>query len=571
MLIQQVYGSEKTVLYSTFQRAEQLLPFYATHQESRDAFWLATKKRQAWRMIGNKHTFYFIAERTSEQWLIKNVLVAGDMPSWTLFFKEIEWCARFYFKKYCSFQLFEPLSTYWQTLLSHYGYTQDNRLAQTIWQKKLTYHIGLVLGGGGAHGAYQIGVWQTLKEHQIRFEVITGTSVGALNGVLILQDDLSQAFSLWQSLATNQVFQLPEIAVSEDLRKRFIEEIRQMTRTAIIKGGASITPLEKLLKSKLDAEKILKTESPRLFTVSTRLPDFKEVVTPIQQLATNEIADWILASASFYPAMSYRNIAGQKYIDGGYRNNLPVDVAIKEGATECLIVDVDGPGVTKKITVPEEIVSWVCRSNWSLGTFLIFDRQRNQFNLQLGYLEMKKKLGDFEGNWYTFYSTKLAGQYWRKFLSYLVNDLQLETTFVQQPKFWQILRNIYKDRVVIETCGVAMLELLAKKKLVLPNKVYDVNELIEQIIQKESSSFFDQMIREVGQLNSNEWRRVQKYQKKQKIEQEQINEIAHLVKQKKNEQLQSKLHTQLFDTLLNLYLLYLKEEQPWHKNFPTKS
>ncbi len=45
-----------------------------------------------------------------------------------------------------------------------------------------------------------------------------------------------------------------------------------------------------------------------------------------------------------------------------------------------------------------------------------------------------------------------------------MNDLQLETTFVQQPKFWQTLRNIYKDRVVIETCGVAMLELLAKKK-----------------------------------------------------------------------------------------------------------
>ena len=37
MLIQQVYGSEKTVLYSTLQRAKQLLSFYATHQESRDA------------------------------------------------------------------------------------------------------------------------------------------------------------------------------------------------------------------------------------------------------------------------------------------------------------------------------------------------------------------------------------------------------------------------------------------------------------------------------------------------------------------------------------------------------
>ncbi len=38
-------------------------------------------------------------------------------------------------------------------------------------------------------------------------------------------------------LATNQVLQLPETALSEDLRKRFIQETRQMTRAAIIKGS----------------------------------------------------------------------------------------------------------------------------------------------------------------------------------------------------------------------------------------------------------------------------------------------------------------------------------------------
>ena len=58
--------------------------------------------------------------------------------------------------------------------------------------KKLVYHTALVLGGGGAHGAYQIGVWQALKEHDINFEIITGTSVGALNGALILQGDMKK-------------------------------------------------------------------------------------------------------------------------------------------------------------------------------------------------------------------------------------------------------------------------------------------------------------------------------------------------------------------------------------------
>lgn len=45
--------------------------------------------------------------------------------------------------------------------------------------------------------------------------------------------------------------------------------------------------------------------------------------------------------------MAYRQIDGSKYVDGGYRNNVPVDVAIQQGATEVLIVDVQGPGVTK--------------------------------------------------------------------------------------------------------------------------------------------------------------------------------------------------------------------------------
>ena len=68
--------------------------------------------------------------------------------------------------------------------------------------KKLVYHTALVLGGGGAHGAYQIGVWQALKEHNIQFEIITGTSVGALNGALILQGDMEKAINQTSACVT---------------------------------------------------------------------------------------------------------------------------------------------------------------------------------------------------------------------------------------------------------------------------------------------------------------------------------------------------------------------------------
>ena len=64
---------------------------------------------------------------------------------------------------------------------------------------------------------------------------------------------------------------------------------------------------------------------------------------------------WLLASASFYPAMQAQLIDGIYYIDGGYRNNLPIDVAIERGATEVIAVDVQGPGINKKVQVSESI------------------------------------------------------------------------------------------------------------------------------------------------------------------------------------------------------------------------
>ena len=51
---------------------------------------------------------------------------------------------------------------------------------------------GLALEGGGAKGAYQIGAWKALREAGIRFSAVSGTSVGALNGAMIVMDDLKK-------------------------------------------------------------------------------------------------------------------------------------------------------------------------------------------------------------------------------------------------------------------------------------------------------------------------------------------------------------------------------------------
>ena len=56
---------------------------------------------------------------------------------------------------------------------------------------------GLALGGGGARGSYEIGVWQGLKEVGWEAQIVTGTSVGALNGALIAQGNYDVSKELW--------------------------------------------------------------------------------------------------------------------------------------------------------------------------------------------------------------------------------------------------------------------------------------------------------------------------------------------------------------------------------------
>ncbi|WP_165005218.1 MULTISPECIES: patatin-like phospholipase family protein [unclassified Enterococcus] len=565
MEILQVYPSEKYAMYPAVQRARQLLPFFKSHQESRDAFWKAAKKQQTWKAAAKKITIYFTLEKDEDCACFTNLLVIGDFPSWSAFFQLLEGCARFFLKKNCAFSFSDSLSEEWQLIFKKNGY--EGIAKQT---KTLTYHTALVLGGGGAHGAYQIGVWKALREQGIFFEVITGTSVGALNGALVLQGDFEKAADLWSRLSTSQVLSLPGRVLSDDPRERFLQETRQMAKTAIIKRGVPTDPLEKLLDEYLDTEKIKQITTPRLFTVSTRLPDLSEIVTCIQEKSPEEMADWLLASASFYPAMAYRQISQSKYIDGGYRNDLPIDIAIQQGATEAFVVNVQGLGFPKKYQRPDQFVQWDCRTLWTLGSFLVFDSQRNQLNMELGYLEAKKRLHCYQGNWYTFDDVQKAETYWRKFLEDLKTE-EIELSFLDDVKFWKKMRNLYIDRVEIETCGLAMLELLAKKMYLLPNKVYKVDEMVESICQTESFDIPESVLPAIGQLSAEEWRRYLKYQHQVENVQKKVSLLADAFWKKDRATLQAQLRAQPFDTLLIVYLYYLKGERVWHKNFHMRS
>lgn len=77
----------------------------------------------------------------------------------------------------------------------------------------------LVLAGGGAKGSYQIGVWRALQELDWVPAIITGASVGTLNGCMFAMGKAEEAEALWRSLENHDVLEVPSTLDPEELNR----------------------------------------------------------------------------------------------------------------------------------------------------------------------------------------------------------------------------------------------------------------------------------------------------------------------------------------------------------------
>ena len=257
----------------------------------------------------------------------------------------------------------------------------------------------VVLGGGGSKGAYQIGVWQALRELNLDYQVVTGTSVGALNGALMAQGEFDAAWNLWWNMDNSQVMEgIPPAQNTLDSR---LSVYRAFAREMMTKGGLDISPLEETIRSILDEEK-LRRSGIEYGIVTVDMERLSPVRMFLRDMPPGSVADYMIASASCFPAFKPRTIEKARFIDGGYYDNLPVEMATQAGVelTEIWAVDVDGVGIRRPFRprVPLRLV----RSVWDLGSFLIFEKEQCRRNIRLGYWDAMKVAGRCDGRAYAF-------------------------------------------------------------------------------------------------------------------------------------------------------------------------
>ena len=252
----------------------------------------------------------------------------------------------------------------------------------------------LVLAGGGARGSYHIGAWQALTELGYKFDIVTGTSVGSLNGTLVALDKFDIAKSMWLSINDHDVMEIPQKVLSR--------QTLDFVKDFATKGGISLAPLENMIARFVSEEELRKSPC-RYGLVTVNFDTKTPMELTIDEIPQGKLVDYMLASSAFAPLLRPRTIDGEKYIDGGFYDNLPRRLAARMGADEIVEVELDSVGMDRPLGEEHSHIKTTRIECWhDLGNILDFDPQRAKRNIDLGYLDAYKAFDRLDGKAYAF-------------------------------------------------------------------------------------------------------------------------------------------------------------------------
>ena len=282
--------------------------------------------------------------------------------------------------------------------------------------KHRTPHLktALVLSGGGSRGSFQIGVLKALKKLNIHIDMVVGTSAGALNAAMIATGSPDIAEQLWLSTDSKEIFQLdtemPDI-ISTIKEKLHIDDdmfgnlslppdqFVGFARDIISQGGVSSEGMKNLIEKYINEEKIRKN-SMEFGLVTAEYPSLTGHKLMKEDIPQGKLGQYVQASASCFPFMQYCDIDGKKFIDGGFCDNLPVSMAMEQGAQRIIAVDLEAIGIVhdKDLEQAQKTTEFYhIKSSFDLGNFLNFDPIQAQENIEYGYLETMKAFHKLDG------------------------------------------------------------------------------------------------------------------------------------------------------------------------------
>ncbi len=255
----------------------------------------------------------------------------------------------------------------------------------------VTISLAFVLGAGGTRGDFQVGALQFLNSHGIRPDIICGTSIGAINGLVLAEGGVEKLVALWKSFRktddvykeepwlralkpiTGQLYRMTATDAVSAMAGRMVkytlfplvlffdavnfwtgmaEVMSAPERYGQLKSFFNLSPTEAKLRSRLDPGKVSKSGIKLRITMVglesgevqyiTESGHFSDGADTGRQI---DLIDAVLASASIPGLFPPVKLYSENYVDGGVRKMLPVEAAISLGATEVYAITCSEAGI----------------------------------------------------------------------------------------------------------------------------------------------------------------------------------------------------------------------------------
>nr|WP_300091864.1 patatin-like phospholipase family protein [Sedimentibacter sp.] len=361
--------------------------------------------------------------------------------------------------------------------------------------------FGLVLEGGGAKGSYHVGAYKALMELGVEIGGIAGTSIGAINGALMVQGDYELLERVWYNVNSHELFDIDEKAI-ENIKNFNLQEINfsyliHQSKEILNNRGLDTTKMRALFDTYVDEDKIRKSNID-FGIVTVNMTDKKPLELYKEDIPEGKLVDFLLASANL-PAFRIEEMDGKKYLDGGFYDNLPIGLLAKKGFKNIIAVRTMAIGIVKKVNAKDLNIIYIQPAEGLGGMLgsLDFNREKAEELIKLGYYDTMKVFKRLKG--YRYYCTPFEGDFIRVLVDFLLNHkekienigrmLGFEDVYDERMLFEKILPRIetildMKGKNDYQDILLRLTERIAEKYDVERYKIYSAKEFMELTAKK---------------------------------------------------------------------------------------
>ena len=251
----------------------------------------------------------------------------------------------------------------------------------------------LTLAGGGAKGAYQLGVWEALRKIKLEKNLIavSGSSVGALNAALISLNDFDTAKTIWTSIMPKQFLDINFDTI--------IGPLDTLVKRTLTNGLCSRDGLIGIIDQYLKLDELASSHIPAYVCVSKYNSDCIECLNDkpqaeyisLSEVTPDDAEKFLLASSAMPYIYPPEIIHGNVYRDGGLSDNVPVFPMTSVGADKLIVVKLEpddkvDTSLYSKFNEVVEIVPSREIGDLFDGT-LEFNNKNVDFRILLGYYD----------------------------------------------------------------------------------------------------------------------------------------------------------------------------------------